>query len=159
MKPYIVVAFCCSLAACGAVDNKPQTTLSSVDIDNKAEIHICRPSSFVKSFEAPDLFLNGSLVGEITNGTDQVFYAPVGAELRLVFQKNFIVQRFKDQTLYETKIKDDTSYIIVSTGDPDWMGASAAAFGVFTPQDRSLNRWWNLNTVPNMEQYENICSE
>jgi len=128
------------------------------------DVHICRPSSFVKNLESPDLFIDGVNMAEISNGSRVTISSVEGAEMRVKLVKNFLVQRFNDQLIYQTTISDKPIYLVIATGSPDWSGGLAVLFGadanaIAASSDKSVGRWWNYLRLETKQQFDAACRQ
>ena len=96
------------------IQSNPQqeTTKEKVSVDS-VEIHICRPKSFMRMGDAPDIRISGNKVGEIGRGDNLKFEGKINDDLTLINNKNFIKYRFKDDLLLSTKIPPTPLYIVV----------------------------------------------
>jgi len=130
----------------------------------KVNVYICRPNSFVKSLESPDLFIDGVNMAEITNGSQLTVSSFEGAELRVKLVKNILVQRFNDQLIYQTTISDQPVYLIIAAGSPDWASGLAVLFGgnaidIAASADKSVGRWWKYLRLETKQQFDTACSQ
>jgi hypothetical protein len=77
-------------------------------------IHVCRPSSFIRHSQRPDFFVKGVLVGDIASGSKSKFPVQEGDKYALKTQTNFLMFRFKDESLFQGEVTTkEEIYLIV----------------------------------------------
>lgn len=150
----------------GCASNSPKSQQINTVIDDnapKTTLQVCRPSKLVVAGHIPDLIVDGEIIGEVGNGSNQVFDIPVGAKLVIQLSKNFLMQRFDDEVLYEGVAEDNPSYVIIAGGEPNWelglkmlfQGEAAAIAASRT----SKHKWWTVFNAQSLEELNKLCLE
>ena len=100
------IIFCGVLAGCAGTD-KPKATLTNSSEMRviTGSLNICRPRSIIKFLEAPDLYLNGTNVGEISNGEKLIQPLNLSDKFEISLQKSFLIGRKEKEILLEGEVK------------------------------------------------------
>lgn len=130
MKPRLM-AILTIAGLTGCVSNQPKQNLAVDRLPTGSipvVMEVCRPASITRSVEAPDLLLDGEVVAEITNGSSFKIYAYEGASVELFLQKNMLVYRFSDTTIYSDTLGVNPLYVLVNA-EANFKGGLTVLFG------------------------------
>ena len=112
------IIFCGVLTGCAGTD-KPKAKLTSLsDIKGiTGSLNICRPRSIIRFIEAPDLYLNGTNVGEISNGEKLIQPLNLSDKFEINTQKSFLLGRKEKEILLEGEVKaaGDLFFLVSAT--------------------------------------------
>lgn len=152
----ILLTVLVSFSLVGCVSNQPKQTimLNQSSTAAYAALEICRPASITRSVEAPDLYIDGQNVTEIANGTSFKVETPEGAEVKLFLEKNMLVYRFKDTTIYSDSMGSDPLFLIVNAeanikgGLSVFLGGAIAESARQEVDNKSISDSWTVLSVP-----------
>lgn len=124
-----------TLLITGCVSNPEQKSSvmavagASSDPLTSQQFSICRPSSIIRSFEKPDVLVNGVLQGVVENGSKNSYLVGDGKKFEVFLASNFLMYRFNDETLYAAKAQAKKQTFIVVTPQTNWAQGLSVAFG------------------------------
>jgi len=156
-----------SFSLVGCVSNQPKQTLvlnQSFADTNPVAIEICRPASITRSVEAPDLYIDGQNVAEIANGTSFMIEVSEGSEVKLFLEKNMLVYRFKDTTIYSDFVRSEPLFLIVNAEANMKGGLSVFLGGAITESarqnfdDKSVSDSWSVLEMDE-SAFREICTQ
>ncbi|WP_461483851.1 hypothetical protein [Porticoccus sp.] len=145
-----------SIGLVGCVSNQPKQVIALNNPTLGAKqvaLEICRPASITRSVEAPDLYIDGQNVAEIANGTSFKVETHVGAGVKLFLEKNMLVYRFKDTTIYSDSLESDPLFLIVSAeanikeGISVLLGGAIAESARQYVDEKSVSDSWSVLAV------------
>ena len=145
-----------SIGLVGCISNQPKQTITlnnPTSVAKPVAVEICRPASITRSVEAPDLYIDGQNVAEIANGSSFKVAAHENAEVKLFLEKNMLVYRFKDTTIYADSLGSDPLFLIVNAeanikaGISVLLGGAIAESARQNSDDRSVSDSWSVLDV------------
>ena len=131
----------------------------------KVFINVCRPSSFIRQTQRPDFFVKGALVSDIASGAVKRFSAEVGVNYALKTQTNFLMFRFKDESLFQSVVTTKEDIYLIVKGQLASAGAvvsqlfgGAIAESIRQNNTDSPSGDWTVEVVTQSD-YDAVCSE
>lgn len=141
MKKMTIVLLALGMTGCQST-GPVKRTASTALTDAEQGIHICRPPSYIRAIEAPNLYINDEDSGELKNGSEISARIKAGDRVYLGTKANIFLYRYEDEELMRRTILDQSSVYVLVEARPDlafgftslFIGAAPATF--ITESDR-----------------------
>ena len=110
-KKVIVLVLAFAGAACST---SPTQSIEVGPGGGDAVLYVCRPASYMRPVDKPDIYIQGDYVAELKSGSSFKFSVSKGDLYSIVLSKKPLMYRFKDEILINGTVGEDNAYIIVT---------------------------------------------
>jgi hypothetical protein len=155
IKGIIITALAISVVACSTAPTQ------SIKVgEGDAVLSICRPASYKRPVDKPDIYVQGNYVTELKSGSSFELAVSKGDQYSIVLGKKPLMYRFIDETLIEGAVSDNHVYVVVTPQANLMQGVTVFLGGAIAEsvrQDGTTESGGWASAVVDSQSYESIC--